>query len=284
MLVDTHTHVQFRGFKEEADQVMNRALEAGVIVINVGTQKDTSKEAVDMLSKYPNNVYAVVGLHPIHTYSQYVDEEESSFLTREEVFDYEYYKELASNPRVVGIGECGFDYYRLSENEDPARIKKLQLDAFMSQIKLALELDKVLCIHTRPSPGTMDAYQDLAELISSFVNRHSPFPKFEVHCYTGNLEYARKFVSLGGYIGVNGIVTFDKTGIAEEVVKNIPLESILLETDAPYLTPMPLRGKKNEPSYIRFVAEKIASVRGESLMQVESITTENAKKLFSITD
>ncbi len=280
MLVDTHTHVQFRGFKEEANLVMSRALEAGVIVINVGTQKDTSKEAVDMLSKYPNDVYAVVGLHPIHTYSQYVDEEESSFLTREEVFDYEYYKELALNPRVVGIGECGLDYYRLSEIEDVAKIKKLQNEAFELQIRLALELNKVLCIHTRPSPGSMDAYEDLYKLISSY----SRFPKFEVHCYTGNLEYAKKFVDLGGFIGVNGIITFDKTGIAEEVVKNIPLERILLETDAPYLTPMPLRGKKNEPSYIRFVAEKIASVRGESLMQVESITTENAKKLFSLND
>ena len=281
MLVDTHTHVQFRGFQGETDEVMKRAMDAGVVVINVGTQKDTSREALEMLDRYQHGVYAVVGLHPIHTFSQHVDEEESSFLTREEVFDYEYYKLLATNPRVVGIGECGLDYYRLSENEDHEQVKLLQRTAFEAQIKLALELDKVLCVHTRPSSGSMDAYDDLYEILRAVKAAH-PNLRFEVHCYTGNLEGAKKFVELGGYIGINGILTFDRTGVAAEVVRGIPLERILLETDAPYLTPNPFRGKRNEPLYIKHIAEKIAEVRNITFEEVAKATSENAISLFNL--
>lgn len=281
MLIDTHTHVQFRGFKDEVEDVMKRALDSSVIVVNVGTQKDTSTEAVNMLSKYKENVYAVIGLHPLHTFSQHVDEEESSFQTREETFDYEYYKALALNPKVIGIGECGLDYYRLPDDEDHEKIKQLQRDAFNAQIKLALELNKVLCVHTRPTGGSQDAYNDLFEILQKVKAENSNF-KFEVHCYTGNLENAKRFVSIGGLIGINGILTFDRSGVAEEVVKNIPLENLLLETDAPYLTPKPHRGKKNEPSYVKYVAEKIAQIKQISTEEVAEVTTSNAKKLFNI--
>lgn len=281
MLVDTHTHVQFRGFKGEADKVMNRALAEGITVINVGTQKDTSKEAVEMLALYSKNVYAVVGLHPLHTFSQYVDEEESHFLTREEIFDYEYYKVLAQNDRVVGIGECGLDYYRLPADLENTEIKKRQLATFEAQIKLVLELNKVLCVHTRPSQGTQDAYRDLYEILRVAKIENANL-RFEVHCYTGDVEHALKFVELGGFIGVNGILTFDKTGVSAEVVKNIPLEKILLETDAPYLTPIPFRGKRNEPLYVKHVAEKVAEVKGVTLAKVAEITTQNAVELFEL--
>lgn len=297
MLVDTHTHVQFRGFSGQVAEVMHRALENDVVVINVGTQKFTSSEAVEMLSRYPENVYAVVGLHPLHTFTQFVDEEESQVLTREEEFDYAYYKNLAKHEKVVGIGECGLDYYRLDDvkvlgevgdfktdsvkiNLSIEKIKERQKQVFEAQIKLALELNKVLCIHTRPSRGSMDAYIDLYNILLEKKNEFGDKLKFEVHCYTGNAEYALKFVELGGFIGVNGILTFDKTGVSESVVEALPLNRILLETDAPYLTPLPFRGKRNEPSFVKYVALKIAQVKEVSYEEVEKITSENARGLF----
>lgn len=277
MLIDTHAHVQFSGFKDDADQVMQRALDAGMIIINVGSQIDTSREAVAMLDKYPERVYAVVGLHPVHTYQQMLDEEESHFLSRKEEFNYEQYEKLAEHPKVVGIGECGLDYYRLPEGEDPGSIKDGQKKAFSEQMRLAAALDKALVIHCRPSNGTNDAYVDILEMLNDALPA-----RFEVHSYTGDLATAKKFVELGAYLGLNGIITFDKTGKLEEVVKNIPLESIVLETDAPYLAPVPMRGKRNEPIYIEHVARKIAEWKNISFDEVTEATTKNAKKLFNI--
>ncbi len=281
MLIDTHAHVQFSGFKDEADAVMQRALDAGMVVVNVGSQIDTSTEAVKMLDRYPERVYAVVGLHPEHTFKHTLDEEESHFETRQEDFNYDAYKALAQNPRVVGIGECGLDYYRFEQGSDIVKIKEQQRAAFDQQIKLALELDKALVVHCRPSPGTVDAYDDLAEILTKVKGDNSQL-RFEVHCFTGTLAVAQKFVALGGYLGLNGIITFDKTGVSEEVVKNISLEHIILETDCPYLTPVPFRGKRNEPLYVKYVAEKIAEWKQVSFEEVENQTTENAKKLFKL--
>ena len=291
-LIDTHTHINLRAFKDDAAEAIKRAHHAGVAVVNVGTQIDTSRQAVELLQQFPQDVYAVIGLHPTHTYGHdYEDEEEVKFKTREEHFDYAMYKELAAHPRVVGIGECGLDYYRMPDDRDHDEIKQLQRAAFNDQIKLALEMDKALCIHCRPSEGTNDAYEDLLELLTPIVKPDTTVPglwvdtsnfRFEVHCYTGDWPTAQKFVSLGGYLGLNGIITFDKTGRSEEVVKGIPLEHIILETDAPYLSPKKYRGKRNEPAYIIEVAQQIADWKGVSLDEVARITTENAKRLFKI--
>lgn len=292
-LIDTHTHVNLRAFAEDAESTIKRAHDAGVAVINVGTQIDTSRQAVALLEKFDSDLYAVIGLHPSHTFAHdFEDEEEVKFKTREEHFDTDLYRELAQNPRVIGIGECGLDYYRLPTDRDHAEIKQLQRAAFDEQIKLALELDKALCVHCRPSDGTMDAYEDLLEIIQE-VKAPTPNPspkwggggeglRFEVHCYTGDLTTALKFVELGGYIGLNGILTFDKTGRSEEVVKGLPLESIILETDAPYLTPKSNRGKRNEPSFLPEVAEKIAEWKNVSVEDVATQTTINAKTLFKL--
>jgi len=282
MLIDTHTHINLNAFRNDGEAAIKRALDAGVALVNVGTQIDTSRQAVKFLDQFPENVYAAVGLHPVHTYAhQYHDEEEVSFKTREEGFDYEAYKKLADNPRVVGIGECGLDYYRLPDDRDHEEIKQLQRAAFSLQIKLARELDKALCVHCRPSDGTMDAYEDIIEILKP-IKQEQPDFRYEIHCYTGDLPTAQKFVELGAYIGINGIITFDKTGRSESVVKGIPLENIILETDAPYLSPVPHRGQRNEPSYLPFVAEKIAEWKGESAERVAEVTTANAKKLFKL--
>jgi len=299
MIIDTHAHVEFTAYKDDANEVMQRALDSDVAVINVGTQIDTSKNVVAMLEKFSENVWAVVGLHPEHTYKHQVVEETDTFLTREESFDYDAYKALANNPRVVGIGECGLDYYRFEDQSDVESIKKRQREAFELQIKLAFELDKALVIHCRPSSGTVDAYEDILEIVKPYLSRHSERSeesqnrsfaeaqddkrlRFEVHCFTGTLEVAQKFAELGGYLGLNGIITFDKSGNSENIVKNIPLENIILETDCPYLTPAPHRGKRNEPSYIKYTAEKIAEWKNISFDEVASQTTKNAKSLFKI--
>lgn len=281
-LIDTHTHINLRAFKDDAADVIRRAHEAGVIVVNVGTQIDTSRQAVALLNDFKENVYAVIGLHPSHTYAHdYEDDEEVKFKTREESFDPELYQPLVKHERVIGIGECGLDYYRMPTDRDPQEIKSLQRQAFEAQIKFALEHDKALCIHCRPSEGTNDAYEELLEIITK-VKSENPNLRFEVHCYTGPLDLALKFIKLGGYIGLNGIITFDKTGRSEEVVKGVPLESIVLETDAPYLTPKSNRGKRNEPAYLPEVAAKIAEWKNISVDEVAEVTTANAKKLFNL--
>lgn len=311
--IDTHTHVNLRAFKDDAKETIQRALDNGVAIVNVGTQIDTSRHAVELLKDFPQDVYAVVGLHPSHTYAHdYEDDEEVKFKTREEHFDTELYRQLASHARVVGIGECGLDYYRLPDDRDHQEIKQLQRTAFDEQIKLALELDKALCINCRPSDGTNDAYEDLLGILEPLCHsresgnpedgslgpdfhKDDPTPnpspergrerkglRFEVHCYTGDAATAMKFVELGGFIGLNGIITFDKTGRSEDVVKTVPLENIILETDAPYLSPKSQRGKRNEPSFLPEVAEKIAEWKNISVDEVAEVTTNNAKQLFKI--
>lgn len=286
-LIDTHTHVNLRAFKDDAPETIQRALDAGVAVVNVGTQIDTSREAVEMLKKFPNDVYAVIGLHPTHTYHHdYEDDEEVKFKTREESFDAGLYQALLDDAgedakRIVGIGECGLDYYRMPEDRDAEEIKSLERDAFEKQIQFALKNNKALCIHCRPSEGTQDAYEDMLEIVKR-VKMENPQLRFEVHCYTGNLELALEFAKLGGFIGLNGIITFDKTGRSEEVVKGLPLEFMILETDAPYLTPKLNRGKRNEPSYLPEVAEKIAEWKNVAVEEVADVTTMNARELFNI--
>ncbi len=278
--IDTHTHINLNAFAEDSAEVIKRADEAGVVVVNVGTQIDTSKAAVQMLKDYPDKeIYAVVGLHPSHTYSHdFIDNDEVVNKTKEESFDYQMYKQLVvTDNRVVGIGECGLDYYRLPEGADLAQIKALQKHAFESQIKLALETDKALCIHCRPSENGNDAYEDVLDMLKNYSGL-----RFEIHCFTGDLETAQRFVDLGGYIGINGIITFDKTSRSRDVVEGLSIENIILETDAPYLSPKPYRGKRNEPAFMVETAMQIAEWKNLTLEEVANITTANAKKLFKI--
>jgi len=300
MLIDTHSHVNFTAFKEDADVAIRRALDEGTWMVNVGTQIDTSREAVKFANQYPEGVYAVIGLHPVHTYSQHLDEEETSFKSREEIFNTEEYIKLGQDPKVVGIGECGLDYYRLPEQTANStlytsreQIKQLQKDAFIAQIRLAKELDKALVIHCRPSTGSQDAYEDILQILDvefgnnkfyaeGISSRQISNFKWEIHSFTGSPEGAQEFLKRGAYVGMNGIITFDKTGNMEAVVKAVPLERIVLETDSPYLTPIPHRGKRNEPSYVKHVAKKVAQIKNVDLKEVESITTVNAKNLFNL--
>ncbi|MFA6272845.1 MAG: TatD family hydrolase [Patescibacteria group bacterium] len=278
MLIDTHTHVNFNLFKDDGPDVIDRALTNNIWVINVGSQYKTSQRAVNIAKDYTEGVYAIVGLHPIHLFKMHVDESEIDFSTREEEYDKSAYLELTKDPKVVGVGEVGLDYYHMPEGETIETVKQKQEEVFRKQIALAIELDKAVTIHSR---GTKDdpsgVYQDVMNIVKDY-----PEIRAVVHCYTGDLGTAKQIVGMGLKISITGIVTFKNAKELHTVVKEIPLENLMVETDAPYLAPDPYRGKRNEPSYVKFVAEKIAELKGVTFDEVAEVTTANAKQLFKI--
>lgn len=268
MLFDTHTHVNFNAFKNDWREVIERALKNNIWLINVGSQSTTSKRAVEIAENYQQGVYAAVGLHPSHLEEQEIDKledgEKIQYKTKGEEFDENYYLELAKNEKVVAIGECGLDYYRIKNNE--LGIKNKQKEVFIKHIELAEKVNKPLIIHCR------DAHEDLIELLTSNEGI--------MHFFTGTLEQALKYIDLGFYISFSGVITF--TNAYDNIVKNLPLDKILIETDAPYVAPAPYRGKRNEPSYVIEVAKKIAKIKNISLEEAAERTTQNAKIIFNI--
>ncbi len=266
--VDNHAHLNFTAFDADREEAIQRAKDAGVAVINVGTQKDTSKKAVE-IAEANENCFAIVGLHPVHTSKSFHDEKELGeggveFTSRGEIFDYEFYKNLCQSPKVVGIGECGLDYYRLE-----GETKEIQKKAFEAQIRLAEETGLPLMLHLR------EAYLDAIEIL-----KNHPKVKGNCHFFAGTIEEAKEFLDLGFTISFTGVITFAKQ--YEELVKFVPLESILSETDCPYVSPAPYRGKRNEPSYVVEVVKKIAEIKNLPLEQVSKQLLANSKRVFGI--
>ncbi len=298
-MFDCHTHVQFAAFEKDWKEVIDRSLAAGVSIINVGTQRDTSARAVEIANFYEKDVYAAIGLHPVHTAKSYHDENElgggaaaKSFTSREEEFDYDFYLNLARDPKVVAIGECGLDYYRATNDESFTKVRIKQKDVFLQHVRIAQEVGKALMIHCRPSfakategkPGksTDDAYEDLLAIIhnSNFI-----LPRV-LHFYVGSAAMTKKFLQAGFNFEFGGVITFPpKAGKCpdyDEQIKMIPLDRLLTETDAPYVSPEPHRGKRNEPAYITEVVKKLAEIKGVSYDEMARITTENAERIFGI--
>lgn len=271
-LFDVHTHVQFAAFREDEDAVIRRALDAGVWMVNVGTQADTSHAAVETAHRYPTGVYATIGLHPIHTEASYHDAKElgaddKGFTSRGEGFNAAHYRELGRDAAVMAIGECGLDYYRLSEET-----KDRQHDAFRQQMALAVELGKPLMIHCR------NAFVDLITALRAAPAL--PNPRGIIHFFSGTREDAAALLDLGFSFSFGGVTTF--TDAYDEVVRFIPLERITLETDAPYVTPVPYRGKRNEPLYITEVAKKIGALKGFTSEEMGLRAVENAMRILNI--
>jgi len=204
----------------------------------------------------------------VHTWQQMLDEEESHFKSRAEEFDESEYEKLL-NEKVVAVGETGLDYFRLPDEHKYDAIVK-QKQAFISQINFAKKHNLALIVHCR------DAYDDVLDILQ----QHYREGRGVIHSFTDTWETAKKFLDFGFYVALNGILTFDKTGKLAEVALNTPIDRILIETDAPYLTPPPYRGKRNEPSYVKFVAEKIGEIRGLSAEKIGEQTFENAQRLF----
>lgn len=277
---DTHAHLNLSAFKEDVWEVANKCAEEEVAVINVGTKKSTSERAVE-IARQANNCFAIVGLHPIQTVPGTHDEDEigegsDPFRSKGEEFDADYYRKLAKSEKVVGIGECGFDYWHTPEGS-----YETQERAFIAQIKLANELDLPLMIHTRgPKPGQesptgRSVYTDVYEILKQYAK-----VPFNVHFYAGTYEEAARFFDLGGTISFTGVITFPKTESYVEVIKNAPLEKIHAETDCPYVAPVPYRGKRAEPWMVQEVYKKIAEIRGEDEEKVRLQLLENARRLY----
>ena len=274
-LVDIHSHLNFNAFKDDADEVIRRTLEGGAWTILVGSQIDTSRRAISYAEKYPEGIYAAVGLHPIHLVEMEVDKDEidagegvSGFHTRKEEFDYDIYKKLAEHQKVVAIGECGLDYYRGRNDE---WIKKKQAEVFRKQVMLARDVKKPLMIHCR------NAYEDLLTILR---DEKAGEIGGDIHFFSGPWEIAKQFLDLGFYLSFTGVITFARD--YDEVIKKAPMDRIMIETDAPYVSPVPYRGKRNEPLYVRATAERIAELKELPFDEVAAATTKNALRLFRL--
>lgn len=269
MLIDTHAHVNFSAFKDDADDILKKCSDNNIGVINVGSEWKTSKRAVEMAERYETGVWAIVGLHPGHLSEQDIEDGEGHTIkSKIEKFEPEKYRELAKSKKVVAVGECGLDYYSGEEN------KEEQIKTFKEEIALAVDLNLPVMVHCR------NAYKDLMDVIASEKKKYGDKLRGVVHSYLGRASYAEELNKMGFLIAFNGIITYARD--YDKVVRNTALEYILTETDCPWLTPAPHRGERNEPSHVKFVAEKIAEIKGIGMETVADQTTENAKLLFGI--
>jgi TatD DNase family protein len=282
-LIDSHCHLNFSSFKDEYIKIIADCLEKEIGVINIGSQIDTSIRALKIANEYPNDpIYAVIGLHPIHLSSTEVDEEEVKFKSREEKFNEKAYQELLDedeNNKIVAIGEIGLDYWHIPEDMKFEEIKELQKNGLIPQLDFAKKNNLPVIFHARGSGNNpTDAYDDLYEIVKDMGLRGV------VHSFDSRAtkEIAKKFLDLGMYIGFNGVITFKNKTVdsLRDIVKLVPLDRILIETDAPYLTPEPNRGKKNEPQNVSFVARKIGEIKDFDFDVVAKTTTDNFRELF----
>lgn len=291
MLVDSHCHLNFINFRDDAKSIADSFLRDNYAIISVGAQESSSRVAVAFAETFDRGVYAAVGLHPIHLFEEMVetfqiDGKEQTFRTAAETFDEEKYRELIkSSDKIKAIGEVGLDYYYFDGKtpEDVEVWRANQFSALKGFIELADELDSPIIFHCRGTKeDAFTAYDDLLAIIRGEMEAGKKISGV-VHCFGGSLKQADEFVLLGLYIGITGIVTF-KNGAEElkKIVEVAPLEKLLIETDAPFLAPDPYRGKRNEPKYVEFVARKIAEIKGLTFNQVSEATTQNAKDLFKI--
>jgi TatD DNase family protein len=282
--IDIHSHVNFVAFNADQDEVIRRALDNDTWIINVGTQIDTSKSAIELANKYKEGVYAIIGLHPIHTSASYHDEQElgdegSEFTSRGEIFDKNIYRELLKDPKVVALGECGLDYFHLNEES----IKK-QKQALITQIELANEVGKPLMIHVRNNyeDESRNAYADILEILK----QHAKIVGV-IHFFEGSLENAKDFIALGFMISFTGAITYPprknkRNCDYEGIIKNISLNMILTDTDSPYMAPVPYRGKRNEPVYVKEIVKKIAEIKNLPEEEVAKAIIANARRIFGI--
>ncbi len=256
MLFDTHAHYDDKRFDEDRDEILSSMPKNGVgLILNPGCDIETSKKAIEYAEKY-SHVYAAVGIHP-----EYIEEIELDSTIKE-------LKTLAlSSKRIKAIGEIGLDYYWVKEPE----LRAKQAELLRRQLALAKELDMPVIIHDR------EAHADTLKIVEEF-----PEVKGVFHCYSGSTEMAQRLISLGYLISFTGVITYKNAKKAVEVVENIPLDKLMIETDSPYMSPEPFRGKRNSSLYVYRMAEAIADIKNIPLDEVINQTTENGKKLFNI--
>jgi len=254
MLFDTHVHLNAEQFSEDLNEVIDRARMEGVqYMVVVGFDRPTILKAMELIEEY-DFIYASIGWHPVDAIDMH-DE------------DLEWIEELAKHPKVVAIGEMGLDYYW---DKSP---KDVQQEVFRKQIQLAKKVKLPIVIHNREAT---------ADIVTILKEENAAEVGGIMHCFSGSVEVAKECVEMNFYISLGGPVTFKNAKKPKEVAQEIPLNKLLIETDCPYLAPHPYRGKRNEPSYVKLVAEQIAELKGLSYEEVSQVTTENAKILFGI--
>lgn len=249
MLIDTHCHLSKKDYDNL--EIVIKSMGNNIMIAS-GFDNESNKEVIELIGKY-KNIYGTIGIHPSEA-STYKEE------------DLKYIEENICNSKIVGVGEIGLDYYWEKEN------KEAQKQLFIKQIELANKYKKVIVIHSR------DAINDTYDILKDNLRGN----KSILHCFGSSLEMAKKFIKLGTMIGVGGVVTFKNSQILKEVVGGIDISKLLLETDSPYLTPEPNRGKKNEPTNVKYVAKKIAEIKCISVGEVSLITTKNAVAQFDL--
>jgi TatD DNase family protein len=254
MLIDSHAHLEMPEFKKDLEAVIQRAKGSGVeYIFTVGTEKKDWKRAVEIADSHPS-IYAILGVHP-HNAKEIDDQ------------TYPTLRGLCRNGKVKAYGEIGLDFFR---NLSP---RDIQLKRFREQIGLAKELDLPIVIHDR------EAHRETLEILKSEKAEESGGI---IHCFSGDYEMAKACLDMGFYISIPGSITFKNAEGFRKIVDRIPLESLLVETDAPFLTPEPFRGKRNEPSYVRYTAQKVAEIKKVSLEKVAEITTQNALRVYRL--
>ena len=253
MLIDSHAHLEMSEFRTDVDEVVKRAQAAGIeAIVCVGINLENSQKAVALANRN-SLLYASVGVHP-HDVRKINDS------------TYDKIKLLASDPRVVAYGEIGLDFFR---NLSPTETQK---KCFVEQMAIAAELGKPVIIHDR------DAHNETLDILQASEHHFGGV----LHCFSGDVAFAKKCLDLGFYISISGVVTFQKNEVLADVVKFLPIDRMLIETDCPYLTPHPHRGKRNEPAFVKLVAQKVAELRKTAFEEIAQAITSNAKALFNI--
>jgi TatD DNase family protein len=265
--IDIHCHLGFPDYDADREELISKMKKNEITAISVGVDFETSKKELKLANKY-ENIFACVGQHPENA---------------KDGFD-ERISELAKESKVVAIGECGLDYFghrSLGESGLSEDYKNKQKKLFESQIDLALEVDKPLMLHIRPSDKiSYDAYFDSLEMLESYNKIHGTKLRGNVHFFAGDVLVAKKFLDLGFTMSFTGVITF--THDYDEVIKYIPQNSIMSETDAPFVAPVPYRGKRNEPAYVIEVVKKMAEIKGESVEILNNSIINNAKRTFNL--
>jgi TatD DNase family protein len=281
MYIDTHCHLNFKDFQDDFLEVAKRSLDNNVYMIVVGSEFKTSERAIFLSEKFDKGVYSAVGLHPIHLQDFLIKNDNENgkyeFKSRGEKFDSQKYQELIDkNKKIVAIGEIGLDYYHINTSlgKTEKEIKDLQKKVFLEQLNLAKKNNLPVIIHCR------EAHNDLYEILKDFSDKNN-FSKDwgVVHCFSGDYELAKKYFSLGLKISFTGLITFVNDW--DEVIEKSPIEKLMIETDSPYLSPIPYRGQRNEPLYVKKVAEKIAKIKNVPLEELEKLIFKNSLDFFS---
>lgn len=275
-LFDIHAHLHDKAYDDDRDIILKETKEYGLGMITVGTDQEESTQALKLAHGHPH-VYATVGLHPADNVN--------------EKFDKNFYTKLALDEKVIALGECGLDYHYIDtffqRDKESGKVtwtkeeeKERQKDIFKEQVLLAVEVNKPLMLHGRPAKGSMDAYEDMLEILEEAKKKHGTLVRGNAHFFVGTIDIAERFVQLGFTMSFSGVITFTKD--YDDVVRYLPITMIQAETDSPYATPAPFRGKRNSPMYVQEVIARIAVLRSQPFEEVRIQLLENTKRIFGI--